>query len=230
MRRSPRSVLPVVALVAAGALAACGGPTATASPRPTAVPVATASEAPVAEASPDATEAPAGTAGPTGGGSPQASTGPASSLGLFDPGSTLPPGTLRWPGDVIDAALALAVLDNGIKQAGADLAKAAQDRDMQLFLGASTGLATIVEEALPSARTLAGYDATKQVGESYLPVLSQLDAAASGMAAGLRAGDAAQVEAASGQLSSALEVYRGVRAGMVDIADRAILMRRGALE
>jgi hypothetical protein len=222
MRRSPAA--PLTLLIVAALITGCSGATAPPSPRMPSAPasVAPASTVPSVAPPPSVTPRPSTT--------PATGPSPLPSVGLFDPGRTLDPATVRWPADIIDAAISLAVLDNSIKEAGADLTTAAQQEDLSLMLGAAAGLASVIEAAQPFARLLVGYDATKAVGEAYVPVLAELDGAASALAAGLRAGDGAQVQTASARLGTALQAYRGVRAGMVEIADQAILMRRGALE
>ena len=227
-RMRPRALLSVV--LAASLLAACSGSTST----PTAAPPA--SVPPTLSATPSPASVPAtlsATTPPAGGpaSSPVASglPTPVPSLALFDPTRTLDPSAQQWPTSVIDAAIALAVLDNGIKQAGADLTTAAQQEDMVLFLGAATGLARIVEQAMVSAQRLADFEATKQVGESYLPVLTSLDTAASSLAAALRTGDGAGVQSSMVSLGATLDGYLGVREGMVVVADQALLMQRGLL-
>ncbi len=235
----PGSVVPGsvvrLALMAllAGTLTACGA----ASEAPTSVPsrahaasVSAGSGAAVALVSAAPSVPGSGSpSGPSPSG-PSPSPSPSPSVGLFEPARTLEPGASVWPADVIDAAIALAVLDRGIEQAGSDLATAAQQQDMHLFLGAASGLAKIVEEGTTSAQRLASFDATKAVGEAYIPVLTQLDAASSGLANALQQGDGPGVQASSAQLGAALEAYRGVRAGMVGIADRALLMRRSLVQ
>ncbi len=155
---------------------------------------------------------------------------PVASLALSDPTRTLDPSAQLWPTSVIDAAIALAVFDNGVKEAGTDLTTAAQQEDMDLFLGSATGLATIVAQATLSAQRLADFETTRQVGESYLPVLASLGAAAGSLADALRSGNGAGVQSSAVQLASALEAYRGVREVMVAVADQALLMQRGLVQ
>jgi len=154
----------------------------------------------------------------------------APSLALFQPGRTLDPAAPKWPSDVIDAAIALAVLDNGIKQAVADMSTAAAQEDTRLLLGAATGLAAIVEKSTPSAQLLSTFPDTQQVGASYVPVLASLDTAATAMATALRDGDGPGVQSASAQLGVAFTAYAGVRDAMINVADQALLMKRALVQ
>jgi hypothetical protein len=160
-------------------------------------------------------------------GSPGAAASPTPEA--FAPGRTLPPGTVLWPESVIGSTISLAVLDNEIKRAGADLIVAAEQRDMQLFLSASEGLQRLAGRAIPNANRLLTWEDTRATGAAYLPVLCALERAAGELATALRAGDGDGVTAASGLLATAIQEYRDVRADLVDLAEVALIMRRGLL-
>jgi hypothetical protein len=130
---------------------------------------------------------------------------------------------------VISATIALAALDTEIKLAGADLIVAAQNQDMRLFLGASEGLARLARESIPNAQRLLVWDDTRATGEAYLPVLCAMEDAASALAEGLRAGDGAAVTESSGLLAAVIEQYRGIRSDLVELAEIALVMKRGQL-
>jgi hypothetical protein len=130
---------------------------------------------------------------------------------------------------VIDATIALAALDNEVKRAGADLIVAVQQQDMRMFLGASDGLRDLARESIPNAQRLLIWPDTQAAGEAYLPVLCGMEAAASDLSAALRAGNGQGVTDASGLLATAVNDYRGIRSNLVDLADIALVMKRGLL-
>lgn len=228
-------------------VAACGGGAArTPSPSPGASIIPSGTPVPFSAA--PATASPGASAGPAATARPPASSGPTASAASTAPGPagsasplplptdslpvpnrTLPPGTIIWPTSVIDATIALAVLHNEILKAGGDLTVAVQNKDMPLLLGASQGLATLMDESIPNAQKLTTWKDTKSVGEAYVPVLTAIRDAATALSTALLGADGPGVGTASQQLAAALVGYQAVEPGLVDLADTALIMRRGLL-
>jgi hypothetical protein len=171
---------------------------------------------------------------------PAASSGPAVAspgTGLVGgaPGSpgadvSLPPGTVVWPLDVIDATIALAALDNEIKKAGTDLQTAAAKEDLKLLLSASTGLRNLAAQSLPNARTLTKWPDTTAAGNAYVDVLGKIESSAGQLATAITKGDAPGIATGAQAVAGSIEQYRGVRGQIVDLANKAIEMRRLLLQ
>jgi len=190
-------------------LAACSGASPTSSPSPIQAPSPT--PVPSVTAATPATVVPSAVAIGSG--------------GLSSPARSLPPGVTQWPTDIIDATIALGVLDNQIKLAGSDLAAGVSERDMAQILGASDGLATLLTQALPDAQKLTTWADTKEAGTAYTAVLTAMATAATQAASALREGDTETFVAGMQDLGAALQQYEIVRVPMVDLVDQALLMR-----
>jgi hypothetical protein len=236
MSRSGRAG-PVLASLALGLVAACGQVGTAQAPSATPAPSATAwsggSLPPSGEPAPSAFPAPSGSPVPSGSPAPNGSPGASftlpPSLRSFDPTRTLPPGVKTWPASVIDAAISLAVLDNEIKKAGADLIVGTDNEDLRTILGAADGLAQLAVDTIPDAEKLTTWDDTRAVGESYLPVLADVRDAAEAIGTSLRAGDTDAFVAALPDLTAAMDAYETIRGPMLDVAEMALTMRRGLL-
>ena len=148
---------------------------------------------------------------------------------MANPDRTLPPGMEPWPESIINATISLAALDNEIKRAGADLIVATDTQDLALMLGAAHGLAAITEQSLPNAERLITYPVTQSVGEAYVPILSAITLASTALADALTRGDGPAVVSTSQDLAAALQAYGLARASLIDLADLALVMRRGML-
>jgi hypothetical protein len=135
-----------------------------------------------------------------------------------------------WPTDIIDATIALGVLDNQVKLAGSDLATGVAERDLAQVLGASDGLAALVTQALPDALKLTTWPDTNGVGTAYLTVLTAIGTAATQTSAALREGDTEAFVTGMQDLGGALQQYQSVRVAMVDLVDKALQMRHMLLQ
>jgi hypothetical protein len=167
-----------------------------------------------------ATASPAGSAGASPG--TGVVGGPAGSPGA---GASLPPGTVTWPLDVIDATIALAALDNEVKKAGTDLVTAADKEDLALMRNAATGLRDLASQSLPNARRLTRWRDTATAGTAYVDVLGKIQHASDQLVTAINKGDAAGIATSAQDVGAAIEQYRSVRSQIVDLANKAIQMR-----
>ena len=215
---------------APSAMAPSPGPTPSASAAPSAAPSLPASSAPAssapASAAPSAAPSLPVPSTPAGPGASAAPTDP--DLGVT-PDRTLPPGMDDWPPSVVNATIALAAVDNEIKEASGDWAQGAQAQDMELLLSAAQGMAYLAGESIANAERLAAFPETQAVGAQLVDAYRAIQAAGSAVADAMLAGDGTAVQAAIVELQGAMEAYGTARPALIERAELALVMRRGLL-
>ena len=72
-----------------------------------------------------------------------------------------------WPSSVIEAVLALGGADTELWKAGADIARAADAKDVKAMWGAADGTVKLIAGLMPNGAALERYPHTQPLGAAY---------------------------------------------------------------
>lgn len=136
------------------------------------------------------------------------------------------PGATSWPGDVVDAVVALGSADTQFDQVTTDLSTAVNANDMQQLLGVSENVVKFVTGNQTYIPHLQGYSATKDLGDKLAVAYAQMLAGITQVHNSLVAGDGAGVTAGFDTYASGTTAYGLVRANLGDAFNQAIFMKR----
>ena len=139
--------------------------------------------------------------------------------------STPGPKATPWPALVIESVVALGVADAEIWKGGADIAKAADAKDVEAMWGAADGLAKLLEELMPSIEALEAYPHTADLGAAYRAAFPVMLEGAEQIRDSITAGDSAGVVAGSQRLAQGVRLYGEVRAILQPYINDALKMK-----
>ena len=77
------------------------------------------------------------------------------------------PEATAWPQSVIESVAALGAADAELWKAGADIARAADAKDVEAMWGAADGTVKLIEGLMPNIEALEGYPHTAELGAAY---------------------------------------------------------------
>ena len=135
-----------------------------------------------------------------------------------------------WPSEVIEATIAMGAADAELWKAGADIAKAANAKDVQAMWGAADGLAKLIEELTPNIAILQSYPHTKALGDAYAASFPVMHDGAAQIRDSITAGDAAGVIEGSKKLAAGVTLYGDVRALLDGYIKEAIAMKKNLVQ
>jgi hypothetical protein len=196
---SSASKLVLGALVAMAALIAACGPTTVAPSAP-------------ASTSAPGPSAPSGSIGTAGSPSP----------GVAGPGSSIP----RWPGSTVLAVIALGAADGEFQKAGADLAAAAESKDLRAMWGAADGLAKLADGLMTNVERLEAYEGTKSIAAVYRSALPEMSAGAKELRDAITAGDASGVTSGYLRILEGTKRYAPIRREIGGLVEQALVQQR----
>jgi hypothetical protein len=136
------------------------------------------------------------------------------------------PEPTRWPGTTVLATIALGGADGEIQKASADLGRAADATDLEAMWGAADGLAILLQNLTPNIERLEAYPPTAALAAKYRAAFPVMLEGAIQLRDGIRAADAAAIQAGSARLSEGLMLYTALRADLADLASQAALQQR----
>ena len=117
------------------------------------------------------------------------------------------PKATPWPSDVVESVLALAAADAELWKAGADIAKAADAKDVEAMWGAADGTVKLISAMMPNVESLEAYPHTAELGAKYRAAFEPMLAGATQLRDSITAGDAAGVVAGSKQIGQGITLY-----------------------
>jgi hypothetical protein len=135
------------------------------------------------------------------------------------------PKATPWPALVIESVVALGVADAEIWKGGADIARAADAKDVEAMWGAADGLAKLLEELMPSLDALEAYPHTAELGAAYRAAFPVMLEGAEQIRDSITAGDSAGVVAGSQRLAEGVRLYGEVRAILQPYINDALKMK-----
>jgi hypothetical protein len=150
------------------------------------------------------------------------SPSPTGDATLASPG----PAATPWPSSVIEAVLALGAADAELWKAGADIARAADAKDVTAMWGAADGTVKLIEGLMPNIDALEAYPHTAELGAAYRASFPVMLDGATTLADSITAGDAAGVVAGSKQLAKGIALYANVRAMLEGYVNDALAMKK----
>jgi len=156
-------------------------------------------------------------ASPVASGSPQADASGGVGVG---------PSPTPWPGGIVEAVVILGKADLEIQAAGADLATAAADENLDQMSGAADGLATLLERLQGQVDRLRDYPLTAPVATAYDGALPDMLAGAKQIRDSIRSGDAAGVTGGFALLAKGTAAYQEARRQIGPLVEPALLMQR----
>jgi len=136
------------------------------------------------------------------------------------------PQATPWPANVVDSVLALAAADTELWKAGADIAKAANAKDVEAMWGAADGMVKLITAMMPDVGNLEAYPYTAELGAKYRAALEPMLAGATQLRDSITAGDAAGVVAGSKQIGAGITLYADVRKILQAYVDQALTMKK----
>ena len=136
------------------------------------------------------------------------------------------PQATPWPANVVESVLALAAADNELWKAGADIARAADAKDVEAMWGAADGTVKLITAMMPNVEALEAYPHTAELGAKYRAAFEPMLAGATQLRDSITAGDAAGVVAGSKQIGQGITLYADVRAILQDYVDEALTMKK----
>ena len=152
-------------------------------------------------------------------------TAPPSPSGSTAEASSGPKAT-PWPIDVIGGVIALGAADAELWKGGADIAKAADAKDVEGMWGAADGLVKLIDAAMPNVAALEAYPHTAELGASYRAAFEGMHAGATQLRDSITAGDSAGVIAGSQKLAAGVTLYGKVRADVQGYINDALAMKK----
>jgi hypothetical protein len=153
---------------------------------------------------------------------PQSESPSASPVAAESPGPKATP----WPVSVIDAVMALGAADAELWKAGADVARAADEKDVEAMWGAADGTAKLLTGLMPNIEKLEGYPHTAALGAAYRASFPVMLEGATQLRDSITAGDAAGVVAGSKKLAEGVKLYASARALLEGYVHDAIAMKK----
>ncbi len=162
-------------------------------------------------------------------GGPTASGVPSPSSSGAAVGSPVPEAT-PWPSNVVEGVVALGVAAAELWKAGADIARAADAKDVEAMWGAADGLVNLIDSLMPNIEALEGYPHTAELGAAYRASLPVLLEGATQIRDSITAGDPAGVVAGSQKLSEGIVLYGKVRAMLQPFINDALKMKRSLVQ
>ena len=143
------------------------------------------------------------------------------------PGSASPgPTATALPGDVVDALIALGVLDSQIAAAGQAIGAAVTAKDLTAMSGAAGGLVNLLDGYAGSVTTVSGYGGTKSLGETYATAFAAMRAGAAAISDGVKTGSAASIDAGVKDLASGIATYGLARKALGPLLERALSQKK----
>jgi hypothetical protein len=121
------------------------------------------------------------------------------------------PKATPWPSLVIDGVLALGAADAELWKAAADIARAADAKDVEAMWGAADGTVKMLEGLMPNIDELESYPHTAELGAQYRAAFPVMLEGATQLRDSITAGDTAGVVAGSQQLADGVRLYSVLR-------------------
>jgi hypothetical protein len=138
------------------------------------------------------------------------------------PGPSLP----RWPGTTVLAVIALGAADGEFQKAGADLAKAADTKDLRAMWGAADGLAKLVDGLMTNVDRLEVYEGTKPIAAVYRSALPEISAGAKQLRDAITAGDAEGITSGYLRILEGTKRYAPIRQQIGGLVEQALVQQR----
>jgi hypothetical protein len=135
------------------------------------------------------------------------------------------PEATAWPQRVIESVAALGAADAEIWKAGADIARAADAKDVEAMWGAADGTVKLIDGLMPNIEALEGYPHTAGLGAAYRAAFPVMLEGATQIRDSITAGDSAGVVAGSQKLSEGVVLYGKVRAILQPFITDALKMK-----
>jgi hypothetical protein len=132
----------------------------------------------------------------------------------------------HWPGNVIEATIALGVADTSFAQVGKDLTAAVDAGDLAKLLTVSDDVRTFLATNQKQIAVLQTYPETKFVGDRLAPAYAQMAAGIKQIHDSLVAGDGNGVTAGFATFSAGNTAYAAVRADLGSLVTQAVEMKR----
>jgi len=136
------------------------------------------------------------------------------------------PAATSWPGDVVNAVVALGSADTQFDQVTTDLSTAVNANDMQQLLGVSENVVKFLTANETYIPHLQSYGATKDLGDKLAAAYAEMLAGITKVHNSLVAVDGAGVTAGFETYASGTTAYGLVRANLGDTFNQAIFMKR----
>ena len=135
------------------------------------------------------------------------------------------PQATAWPSLVYEGVVALGAADAEIWKAGADIARAADAKDVEAMWGAADGTVKLIEGVLPNVEELEAYPHTAELGAAYRAAFPG-DARGGHADPGLdHGGRSAGVVAGSQTLGQGVVLYGKVRGMLQPYINDALKMK-----
>jgi hypothetical protein len=135
------------------------------------------------------------------------------------------PQATAWPSLVYEGVVALGAADPEIWKAGADIARAADAKDVEAMWGAADGTVKLIEGVLPNVEELEGYPHTAELGAAYRAAFPVMLEGATQIRDSITAGDSAGVVAGSKTLAQGVVLYGKVRGMLQPYINDALKMK-----
>jgi len=136
------------------------------------------------------------------------------------------PGASSWPGSVVESVAALGAADTELWKAGADIARAADARDVKAMWGAADGTVKLIEGLTRNVDTLEAYPHTKPLAAAYRASFPVLLEGATQLRDSITAGDAKGVVTGSQRLAEGISLYANVRSMLDGYVKDAMTMKK----
>jgi len=136
------------------------------------------------------------------------------------------PRATPWPSSVIDAVLALGAADTELWKAGADIARAADSKDVKAMWGAADGTVKLIEGLMPNVEALETYPHTQPLGAAYRASFPVMLEGATQLRDSITAGDAQGVVTGSQRLAEGVSLYANVRSMLDGYVKEAMSMKK----
>ena len=131
-----------------------------------------------------------------------------------------------WPSSVIEGVLALGAADAELWKAGADIARAADAKDVKAMWGAADGTVKLIEGLTPNVDALDAYPHTQPLAVAYRASFPVMLEGATQLRDSITAGDAAGVVAGSQRLAEGIGLYADVRSILQGYINDALKMKK----
>lgn len=136
------------------------------------------------------------------------------------------PKATPWPSSVIEGVLALGAADAELWKAGADIARAADAKDVEAMWGAADGTVKLIEGLMPNIDALEAYPHTQPLAEAYRASFPVMLEGATQLRDSITAGDAEGVVAGSRRLADGISLYADVRSMLEGYVNDALAMKK----
>jgi len=142
------------------------------------------------------------------------------------PEATPGPKATPWPSSVIEAVLALAAADAELWKAGADIARAADAKDVKAMWGAADGTVKLIDGLMLNVAALEAYPHTQPFGAAYRASFPVMLEGATQLRDSITAGDAKGVVTGSQRLAQGISLYANVRSMLDSYVKEAMTMKK----